>query len=218
MNPEEWQAEIEQLRAQQKTIEDRIRTLRSALNGPHVTPVLVLRDGEEEPVDWGPYTVEHAFEMLEAFRDSDDYGMYYDAQGVSVGGYLITEPQWKRDERSRQGAWDAFVKSLEPARVEAGEALLSNPGQAYLLLNGLSYKPEGSAEEKHVPKGAVVTDLPGSAISWMLDQGVIKGLCEGDGLDSDYCDCEWCRYAALKDVDREWLLAHGWNPPDRPKL
>jgi hypothetical protein len=108
----------------------------------------------------------------------------------------------------------AFRESLKPAIEEALVALQDNPRQSFLLLNGINY-PSGSGE-KRAEAGSVVTDLPVKDIPWLLEHGQIKGLCTGDQfdqMDPDACSCPWCRYAALTEGDRDWLLAHGWDPP-----
>lgn len=213
MNPKAWKAEIKKLEEQIEPLRARIATLRSALHGPYVEPVFVLRHGDEEN-SWS-YTLTEAFTALS--NSDDDYGTYDDVQGVSVGGCLITQEQWSRDPRSPQGAWALFAQSLYKPKQEALEALLGNPGQAYLLLNGIRWTPDNGGDEKSAEKGAVATDLPASSVGWLLEHGEIRGICEGPRTDSDHCTCPWCRYSALAEVDIGWLKAHGWNPPERPK-
>lgn len=124
MNPDEIQAEIDELRRQAEVLQEQIRKRRSALAGPYVQPVLVLNGGEEEPLPWGPFTLEHAFKFMN--EADDDYGTYYDPEGVSVGGCLVTTDEWEFDQRNpdRQHWLDrtheAAVK--EQYRLDAEEA------------------------------------------------------------------------------------------------
>lgn len=123
-SPKAWQAEIEKLKAQIEPLEQRIKTLRSALRGPYVVPVFVLCHGDEE--DSWSYTLADAFTALA--NSDDDYGTYYDAQGVSVGGGLITVEDWHFDPR-RPGSEkvlaerDAKLERERARRVEIALAL-----------------------------------------------------------------------------------------------
>lgn len=125
MDPAEIQSEIDELRRQIEELQDQIRRRRSALAGPYVQPVLVLHGGKEEPLLWGPYTLEHAFTFMT--ETADDYGTYYDPEGVSVGGYLVTTDDWEFDQRNpnrqalaRPYSHEAAIR--EQGRLDAEEA------------------------------------------------------------------------------------------------
>lgn len=90
--------EIAQLRAKIEPLRERIAYLDSCLESPYVIPVLhyvCYGSKEEEELDYEPYTLEHAFEVL---RSGEDYGNW-SGTGVSVGGCLVTDEEWYLDPR-----------------------------------------------------------------------------------------------------------------------
>lgn len=116
MDPDEIEAEITALRSEIEVLQQQIRRRRGALDGPYVQPVLVLSDGEEEPLPWGPYTLEHAFTYMN--DADDDYGTYYDPQGVLVGGCMVTTDEWAVDPR-RPGGVEERARREKTAKERA---------------------------------------------------------------------------------------------------
>lgn len=163
MTEKEIRQEIARLERQIKPSQDRIRTLKDALHGAYVEPVIVLRDGDEEELYRGPYTIEAAFEELGRLRDGEPYGSLYDDAKVSVGGVHITHDEWHVDPR-RPGGAEALAeqqrREAEKARVEAARLEAERERQELREQTTMAlFSDDGQRVSEWVPfeTGAIVT-------------------------------------------------------------